>query len=721
MKKLFAYTIIVVSFLTIATYAQTIHAATIVKPANNLGLVGYWSLNEGTSTIATDFSGNGNTSTLTNMDANTDWVNGKRGKALDFDGTNDYVNIPSNLGLTTYPITISAWAKSSATNSGLPHTAVALADTASSNRMFAIGFSTTTKAFIRIGNIAAYFYDGSQDVIDGKWHHLVGVFNSATDIRLYVDGVLDKSLTTEGYGIGFNNVNIGRIGRVSPFGYMNGQVDEVRIYNRALSLTEIKSLYSSGAAQVNASQNTKLTNGLVGLWSLDGKDISGTTAYNRAPTGTTSGTLTNGPKAAVGKIGQALSFDGADDYVIVPDHTAVQNIWDSGGTISMWIYPRTCGESNAGFWFSKVKYTIFSYNLSGNTCGLEFNVGWSASAASTAKWRGQLPVTLNAWNHIVVVYDSDNISNDPIAYVNNVVYTTANGFAEITAPAGTRTSDVGDHVYVGSNSATSRAADSVIDEARVYNRVLSASEINQLYKMGETKVNTSQNIKSTSGLVGLWSFNGPDISGTTAYDRSGQGNNGTITGTPAKVIGKVGQAMKFPPNGARVNAGSPAVFDNMSEFTYSTWFKTDGATTVSNNHRRIIALESTGGAFLASLTYDTNTFNNYRIRGVIDFDTTDAQSFSQNYYPNHITEWTHVAMTYSAITNLVKLYINGVEASYTSQVAGVGTRTDNSLGNLFIGNSNYSNGAFEGSIDEARIYNKVLTATEIKQLYLMGK
>jgi hypothetical protein len=63
----------------------------LLKPPNNLGLVGYWSFNEGTSTVATDFSGNGNHGAFTDSPV---WTNGKRGKALDFDGSNDRVNIP---------------------------------------------------------------------------------------------------------------------------------------------------------------------------------------------------------------------------------------------------------------------------------------------------------------------------------------------------------------------------------------------------------------------------------------------------------------------------------------------------------------------------------------------------------------------------------------------------------------------------------------------------
>ncbi len=60
-------------------FSSTAHAAKFSLAPNNLGLVGYWSFNEGGGSIAHDFSGNGNSGTL---QSSPTWVNGKRGKAL---------------------------------------------------------------------------------------------------------------------------------------------------------------------------------------------------------------------------------------------------------------------------------------------------------------------------------------------------------------------------------------------------------------------------------------------------------------------------------------------------------------------------------------------------------------------------------------------------------------------------------------------------------------
>ena len=88
----------------------------------------------------------------------------------------------------------------------------------------------------------------------------------------------------------------------------------------------------------------------------------------------------------------------------------------------------------------------------------------------------------------------------------------------------------------------------------------------------------SQNQKLTNGLVGLWSFDGADMAGTVAYDRSGQGNNGTLTNGPSKAIGKIGQGLQFDGVDDRVPSGTSANFDftyASSKFTWSGWIRPD--------------------------------------------------------------------------------------------------------------------------------------------------
>ncbi len=80
----------------------------------------------------------------------------------------------------------------------------------------------------------------------------------------------------------------------------------------------------------------------------------------------------------------------------------------------------------------------------------------------------------------------------------------------------------------------------------------------------------------TNGLVGYWTFDGTDINGTTALDKSGQGNNGTITGaTPA--MGKLGQGLKFDGVDDYVWVSNTGVFNASLPYTMSLWAKIDTA------------------------------------------------------------------------------------------------------------------------------------------------
>jgi len=93
--------------------------------------------------------------------------------------------------------------------------------------------------------------------------------------------------------------------------------------------------------------------------------------------------------------------------------------------------------------------------------------------------------------------------------------------------------------------ATSDFLDGLIDDVRIYNRALSPDEIKRLYQSGAT---THINISlpgPTKGLAGWWTFDEKDMAGVHAYDKSGQGNGGTLTSGPRRMKGKVGQALQL--------------------------------------------------------------------------------------------------------------------------------------------------------------------------------
>src|SRR5262249_23147490 len=110
-----------------------------------------------------------------------------------------------------------------------------------------------------------------------SWQHVVFV-NTGTTLSVYRNGIQEGSSISSTVDSTCVNPATG-----STFGsysdgtqlFYPGLIDDVRLYNRALSAQEIKRLYNMGGAlHIGASQNNKLTNGLVGLWSFDAADTS---------------------------------------------------------------------------------------------------------------------------------------------------------------------------------------------------------------------------------------------------------------------------------------------------------------------------------------------------------------------------------------------------------------------------------------------------------------
>ena len=231
-----------------------------VSHVNLSNLVLYLTFDEGSGNIVYDYSGNKNNGNLyngSNICSNPPtsgcptWVDGKFGKALSFDGVDDYVNIPSSPslnGLNT--ITLSVWVNPTKTTEG---TIISKHDNYL-NREWQIYinpktykytfqvFDNSTNTFSEVAGIVA---------TAGKWTHIVGVYNNG-GLRIYCDGVLISSATTDKI-IRATNIPI-RIGsRADNARYYGGIIDEVRIYNRALSEEEIKFLYQEGLKKLQNS------------------------------------------------------------------------------------------------------------------------------------------------------------------------------------------------------------------------------------------------------------------------------------------------------------------------------------------------------------------------------------------------------------------------------------------------------------------------------------
>ncbi|MCK4342418.1 MAG: LamG domain-containing protein, partial [Phycisphaerae bacterium] len=229
----------------------------------NDGLVGYWSFDEGEGGTAYDYSGHGNHGSI----HGATWSAGISGGALSFDGDNDYVALPSVPSLHPSEYTYAAWVHLVAYTPAINTGANVFANYRS-YRGSIFYISPAGAVSIRAhggGQGANGDVKGNTIVSLNVWVYVSASYDG-TRLRVYANGNRDGEQAYTGYPPGVPPVPV-TIGKASWYNgsYIHGRVDELRIYNRALSEDEILDLYWS----VNPNPQEDTTEG-------DQSDVSGT-------------------------------------------------------------------------------------------------------------------------------------------------------------------------------------------------------------------------------------------------------------------------------------------------------------------------------------------------------------------------------------------------------------------------------------------------------------
>ncbi|MEX2170423.1 MAG: LamG-like jellyroll fold domain-containing protein [Pirellulales bacterium] len=215
-------------------YAGLRIASVLDPPSPNGGLLAYWNAENG----AVDVTGNGHDGTF--QGNATTMAGGPFGNAFTFDGTGDYIDIGDELDLGTSDFTLSAWVMGDPTMNAWGRifdkgfaSGYALGRQANSN--------TIAFEFLASGSQGNTF-DTVASLIDNTWHH-VALVKSGTSVTIYADGAPENTETVS--GASQNNTRSLLIG-YNPgegiLGYWKGQLDELKIYGRALTPAEIAAL-----------------------------------------------------------------------------------------------------------------------------------------------------------------------------------------------------------------------------------------------------------------------------------------------------------------------------------------------------------------------------------------------------------------------------------------------------------------------------------------------
>jgi len=214
-------------------------------PLTNLdnGLVAYWQLDDGDGSDALDISGNNYHGILVDMDTTADWVSGKIGEALDFDGTNDYVDLGDSLDITEQ-ISVAAWIKPSSIGNNRQ-----IVSDGNNGAITAWELKTSSgsgQVSFRHWGSAATEVQSTQSLLVDTWTHVVGVYTD-NNWKIYWNGSLDNSNNGTGPIAAGKKQYIGAIDiNGTPGQFWEGVIDDVRIYNRPLNADEVQALYNLG-------------------------------------------------------------------------------------------------------------------------------------------------------------------------------------------------------------------------------------------------------------------------------------------------------------------------------------------------------------------------------------------------------------------------------------------------------------------------------------------
>jgi uncharacterized repeat protein (TIGR01451 family) len=550
------------------------------------GLVAHYEMEENGGTALVDSSASGNTAAISGSPT---WVPGIHGLALNFDGTDDYALAADGTNLDiTAAITLAAWVKpgktatqyliKKATQSGTDGYELSLATTGTAFVRFNQAFSQNS---YRLDTASLYPSDGN------TWVHLAATYDGSY-IRIYFNGVEEGTAIAGPASITANDLALG-IGAQSDGGSkFQGAMDDVRIYDEALSASDIAAL-----AELPPTADLSIT-----------IDDGMTEADPGDPVTYTITVTNNGP----GDVAGATATD-----TFPPEITGIS--W-------------TCLASG------------------GATC--------------TAGGTGDINDSVDLPNGDSVTYTVQaTLAAGAVGFVRNN--------ASVALPSGT----------VDPNPGNNTATD------------------------GTFMAGTGD-----SSLVAHYAME--ENSGTGLLDSSFYMNDGLLYGNPGWGSGVEGLAMEFDGAGDYALVPDNPSLDITDKITLAAWIKAGKADTQYLIKKAIIG--NTDGFELALSSPSSGAgpqkvfvrFNEHSSANVYRLNSTST-------YPVDGT-WIHAAATYDGST--IRIYYNGREEGSAPGPSAI------AVNNLDLGIGADSSGAtqFQGSLDDVRVYNRALSAFEIRRL-----
>jgi hypothetical protein len=448
---------------------------------------------------------------------------GKLNTSIGFDGDGDSINIGNDSSLNLVSdLTISTWLKPTAyVNDGVilgkPHTSQA-----NPYVTYALGYSSNGRNYgLALGDGTAQrgCYTDSNTVVLDEWTYITATFNG-TQIHLYINGELNKTCSFSYFEINQNTVDV-LLGDYPYFGSTYdyaGNMDELAIFSRVLTAQEIEDIYHRQTNKfggdnpgdyyskvLNSIGNSKwesiswttevpygqeLSNnqaietgdfihgmdmtGNIGLWHMDETSGSIIDSSGNDNNGTVNGGVNYNED---GKLNKALGFNGIDGYVEIPNHASLNPT--TAITTMAWVKWDIDPATSVHQWAAILnKNADNQYRLQHNQLNTGFEFGIRTSEGSRWATGSTIPQQ-DVWYFVVGTWDGSVVR----LYVNGVLEGSANrGGTMLTSTS---------NVNIGRRTSNDRFFNGKIDEVAIFNRALSAQEVEDIYKRGVLKFGLS--------------------------------------------------------------------------------------------------------------------------------------------------------------------------------------------------------------------------------------
>ncbi len=491
------------------------------------GLVAYYKLNDKNSGGYVLNSATGVRDGLLNSGADVNVLGLWDTNAGWFNGSTGYVSVPYNLNLAPTNISVSSWFY--VLNNSIDQRVISKTESGGYQISFNENNACGASKFCFLVNVGGTYYPTTvpaTSIRSNVWTNTVGTYDGET-VRLYVNGVLVDSNTSPSGNLTYTQNNplcIGSEATASACSgsgiYFGGQIDELKIYDRSLSATEILSDYNRflnakfvdsniidatftadwNLIKINSDINYNFgkeisskekffDSNLIGLWHLNDKNSQGWVL--NSVSGVRDGNLIGG--ADVNGVGlwdtNAGYFDGVNDYVSAGDIDLIDGVTEL--TVSTWVKINNVSKDNdiiaKGIHNTNVPLLFWRDDVvgGGSQIGNSKCVSVQVYDGDTSSWTSSPSGSLNdtTWHHVLFTFKANVLSGLKI-YVDGVNVNSASTVNVNLIQSSASIVTIGAPTSGGPTNNFS----GLMEEVAIWNRALSATEVSDLYRKGISRL-----------------------------------------------------------------------------------------------------------------------------------------------------------------------------------------------------------------------------------------